>query len=869
MKRLLLLICCLAGLQLSAQPHRPGEFLVLLKPEVSVESWLRQWPELRLRRQLSQDMNLHWLALASPNGSDQARLEQLKGMPEVLLAQFNHPVERRQAEATLPNDPSFSGQWALNNTGQNGGLPDADIDAPEAWDLTTGGPVATGERPVIAIVDEGSDSLHQDLLFWSNPREIRGNGIDDDGNSRVDDWQGWNFYDGSSILPSTEHGSHVAGIAGARGDNQSGIAGVNWDVQLLNIAASSVNEALVVEAYAYVIEMRKRFDESGGSDGAFIVATNSSFGVNNGTPGNFPIWCAMYDSLGKLGILNAVSTTNQFIDVDQLGDIPSTCPSPYTLVTTSTNRRDELHTAGYGQSSVDLGAPGVDILSSIPNDRYRQLSGTSMAAPHVAGAISLMFAVADADFMSTYFNYPDSLALSLKSRLLSATDALPSLQDSTLSGGRLNLYQSLLALQAYADSLPDCAPPYALQQGLVTDSSMELGWKANPQAQANLIRYRPLGQTSWQQAFSPVSSLSLPNLQACQRYEIQAASLCQADTGAWGRKWIFESEGCCRGPQEVGVRAVTANRAVLFWEPVYGAQEYEVFYSRFFGGGFSSLMVQDTFAQLLQLDSCEIYVAGVIPSCGSSPDTSELTAFKTMGCGSCVEGNYCLARATQPEDDWIKRFQLGAIDNPSQNDNGYGDYTGPAYALLQAGQTYSFRAEPEFASTPFSQMWRIWIDYNRDEDFDDPGELAFDLGQAIDTAVVGQIRVPEDAISGPTRLRVSMRFLFSPEPCGNYMFGEVEDYCVEIDGVNSVEKIAAKSLLRMFPNPTSSQLQVESDFRITFWQLVNELGQRVKSGNAFSSQLQLDLSELPAGLYLLRVAGKDRQAWGKVVRRSD
>src|SRR5690606_9496705 len=143
-----------------------------------------------------------------------------------------------------------------------------------------------------------------------NTDETPNNGIDDDNNGYVDDYDGWNAYNSTGNIPSANHGTHVAGIAGAIGNNEIGISGVNWNVKTMPIAGSSGNEATVVEAYAYALEMRARYNETDGDEGAFIVVTNTSFGVDMGDPTNFPIWCSMYDELGEVGILSCAATAN-------------------------------------------------------------------------------------------------------------------------------------------------------------------------------------------------------------------------------------------------------------------------------------------------------------------------------------------------------------------------------------------------------------------------------------------------------------------------------------------------------------------------------------------------------------------------------
>jgi subtilisin family serine protease len=284
----------------------------------------------------------------------------------------------------------------MHNTGQSGGTVDADIDAPEAWDLGTGGLTAAGDTIVVAVVDGGFYLNHLDMNFWKNYNEIPGNGIDDDNNGYIDDVNGWNAYNNNgNVTASGTHGTHVSGTVGARGNNTIGVAGVNWNVRVMAIQGSSGTESVVLRAYGYALKQRRLYDSSNGMKGAFVVSTNASFGVDYGQPANFPLWCAFYDSLGSAGILNAGATANLNINIDVTGDIPTACPSDWMISVTNTDRNDVKNTgAAYGLTTIDLGAPGTSIISTTTASTYGTSTGTSMATPHVAGAIGFMYSVA-------------------------------------------------------------------------------------------------------------------------------------------------------------------------------------------------------------------------------------------------------------------------------------------------------------------------------------------------------------------------------------------------------------------------------------------------------------------------------------------
>ena len=450
--------------------YQPGELLVQLRSGADIQQMISSLKIAKMHPQklLSARLNIWLVAFDEQQISGIAALKSVKQQPDVQNVQFNHFVTRR---STIPNDMQYASQWALNNTGQTGGVVDADIDAPEAWDISTGGQTATGEEIVIAVIDGGFDLDHPDLNFWKNTAEIPGNNIDDDDNGYVDDVDGWNAYQSSGNIPNDDHGTHVAGIAAAIGNNAVGVSGVNWGASVLPVAGSSGQESVVIEAYGYVLEMRKRYNESGGTDGAFIVVTNASFGVDFGDPADFPLWCAIYDSLGSAGILNCGATANLGINVDDQGDVPTTCPSPFMIAVTNTTHSDSKNNgAAFGQINIDLGAPGTGILSTLPFNSYGSLTGTSMATPTVAGAIALMYSAARAEIIQAYHDEPAEIALQFREFLLNGVDPIPALAGITATGGRLNVNNSLQLVQLFTLS------GFSIVPGELSFGSVEIGF---------------------------------------------------------------------------------------------------------------------------------------------------------------------------------------------------------------------------------------------------------------------------------------------------------------------------------------------------------------------------------------------------------
>jgi hypothetical protein len=680
-----------------------GDMLIQLAPNASIKALIEKAPEnfdVKINRLLSQPMKVWLINFNYNNVPNHLFLNWLYEQDEVAIAQNNHKIKMR---STLPSDgPEFNTQWHHNNTGQTGGTTDADIDSDLAWDITTGGQTATNDDIVVCLIESGNLD-HNDIVGnkWINPNEVA-NGIDDDGNGYIDDISGWNPVANNGTYGTGAHGTNCLGMIGAKGNNGILVAGANWDVKLMVVGGYSIStDANAVEAYTYPLEMRQIWNSSGGTQGAFVVATSSSWGIDGESPSGHAIWCNMYDTLGYHGILNVGATTNNNFNVDIGGDMPTACASDYMIGVGRTDHNDAT-AGGYGPINIEFGAPGINVVTTANTNSTTTTTGTSFACPLTAGVIGLAYSIPCAGFMSIVNSDPKAGADLVLQSLLTGVDTIPAFSNKFNTSGRLNSFGTINELMNLTCSGSICIGPNSISNSNILDDSADINFTPNGSASSTFMSWREVGNPNWIVISNVTSPVNLSGLIACSDYEYYFNSICN----------------------------------------------------------------------------------GIDTSSNTSIQT-----FTTTGCPQCIGGSYCANSATDGADEWIEEFTIGGYTNTSGNDNGYGNYTATSNISLVKGTNYNIIVVPEWGGNMYNEQSRIWIDLDQNDVFD-PADLVYDQGAATQTNATGIVTVPLSAIDGSTRMRVQLAYIGAgqaslPANCNTYTWGEVEDYCIDIQPSNS------------------------------------------------------------------------------------
>lgn len=431
-----------ARAELSDRTYKAGELLLKLRPDVPLCDELGLDVIETYNFGPSPSTATEWMRVKLPEGVDVASgLAALRGNGSVEQVEVNStfkldapelvsgPAPRSGNPAPRsggPDDLDFR-MWAMDNNGRRNGVAGADISALDAWNISVG----SKNGPLIAVIDTGIDYKHPDLAanMWINPGEIPGDGIDNDGNGVVDDVHGYNaFADNGDPMDDHSHGTHCAGTIGAVGNNSRGVVGVNWDANLMAIKIFDERGNTSLDAILRGLQYASKMG---------VDITNNSWGDHQPSQALKDAFAAMPEAV------HFAAAGNNRNNNDHRNYYPVGHDLPNMVGVAASDRRDNLPTfSNYGLKSVELAAPGAEILSTVAGGGYMIYSGTSMAAPHAAGVAGLIlseFAKADPE--------------EVRDRLLYNSDPVPALSRASQSGGRINAAKSL-----EIDTVPPAAP---------------------------------------------------------------------------------------------------------------------------------------------------------------------------------------------------------------------------------------------------------------------------------------------------------------------------------------------------------------------------------------------------------------------------
>ncbi len=368
-----------------------------------------------------------WIAIDDlDNANPAATVREYLTLPEVEYAEENFEINLIEAVDSsivpvFPHDPQFIEQWALANNGQRGGKEGADISAPLAWATTTG-----SQEVVVAVLDTGVDYNHEDLKpnMWTRPASMEA--YQDAQLGSVDDEYGFNAVENASDpMDDNGHGTHCAGIIGAEGENDLGIAGVNWKVRIMPLkfmnAGGSGTTKDAIEAINYAINRKKA--------GVNVRIISASWGSTQRSRALEDVIRKAYEA----DILFVAAAGNSSVSNDRTPHFPSSYNVPNVVSVAALDRNDQLAKfSNWGAKSVAIGAPGVDILSTWLGNAYEEKSGTSMATPVVAGVAALIVA-----------EHPRMTVDDVRKKLFASTDPIVALKGKTVTGGRINAAKAL------------------------------------------------------------------------------------------------------------------------------------------------------------------------------------------------------------------------------------------------------------------------------------------------------------------------------------------------------------------------------------------------------------------------------------------
>jgi hypothetical protein len=863
----------------------PNEVIVRLQAGGDAQRLVDQMPanyEFQIERLLSAPTDI-WLFKFNDQVVDVNQvIRDLKNLNAVFQAQVNTLVDLREA----PNDPLYGNQWHHQN-----------INSEEAWEITTGGTTATGDDIVICIIESANVMGHPDLAgnHWVNTAEVY-DGTDTDGNGYIDDVNGWNVNTNNDNIGTGGHGTSVAGMMGAVGNNGVGVAGANWNVKMMVVAgyAQPFTQANIVEAYTYPLVARQMWNDSDGAEGAFVVATNASWGVDFGNPDDYPIWCGFYDDLGQAGIINCGATTNSNVNVDNVGDVPTACASDYMVGVAATNIND-TSTSGYGPNTINVAAPGLGIFTT-NNSGYGTTSGTSFASPLTAGVIGLMYSIPCESFMYLVKSDPQGAADIVMQALYDGVDQTPHLMERVITGGRINSKNAIdILMDAVCVVNDDDVGVININQpvdGLLGENeTIQItvrNFGHNTQSNFN-VSYQIDGGTVVTETFtSTIESATNETFTFSatadfsivgQTYSITASTGLANDEDT--NNDSFTKEVTHLFPNDIGVSQVVAPQT---GDGLTSTENVTIAITNYGG------LAQSNFPVSYTLDSNPTVTESVTGPLGvgesieftftqtadfSALGDYELTASTSLTGDAdpsndsitvTINHSICMPQANCSDGDGLNRFILEEINLPSIScsGNGYINLTSHMATLDAEVGDYTAIIRSGFGNQQFS----AWIDYN-DNGIFEPSEQIFNNVPTTSANVNVNVpfTIPDDALNGEHTLRVRGKWASGTgnlnDPCADLQWGTTVDFKVNIINgtlstndhlINNSELIIVSSGENQFRAILNSNPWNTGEVQLNVYTV---LGQQIVSGEMNNENgtftYDLNLNRYASGVYLIRV----------------
>ncbi|GAB4337614.1 MAG: hypothetical protein OHK0038_16070 [Flammeovirgaceae bacterium] len=869
-----------------------------------------------------------WYEIKFNSKEEAEKLAQVYGqLAEVQLAEAVHHAERSSVNApyayaptgtltTTPTDTRFNEQWHYKNTGQQGGTAGRDIKLTEAWAIETG-----NSNVIVAVEDGGIDIAHPDLKdnIWRNTGEIAGNGIDDDNNGFKDDVNGFNFANNVGTIPADMHGTHVAGTVAAETNNGVGVAGVaggtgnNDGVKIMPCTVFGTNDAAggFAEAYPYA------------ADNGAVISQNS-WGYTQVNVYDQAVLDGIDYFIANAGGAGQAMTGGIVIfaagNSNATGNWWPGCYDKVVAVAATNNKDVRSYYSNYG-AWVDISAPGGEqsaendpkgVLSTLPTSQgsYGFLQGTSMACPHVSGVAALI--------LSKF--YGTLTPAQVRTRLVGNTDPIDALNSSTYAGklgsGRLNAYKALTN-----DGTTPSPTTYCTSKGnnstdewiasvtvgsMTNTSGNNNGYKDNTSVTATITKGAATSFTltpgfrsssyneGWriwidlnndkdfddtgEQVFSASAlsstavsgSFTVPTSATATTTRMRIsmkynAFPTQCESFSYGEVEdytvnLITGSTTCNTPTGQTSSNITSSSFTLGWTAVSGATSYNVQYRRQGTTTWTSVNATSNSVNITGATASTTYEWQVRTVCSSGTSAWSASATVTTTAATVT---YCASKGNNVNYEWIDLVKLGTINRTSSKDAGY--YNGTALSTnLTKGTSYTISYSAGFASTAYTEYWRVWIDYNKDGDFLDTGEQIVSRTSSSSGTLTTTFTVPTTATTGTTRMRVSMKESAYPTSCETFTYGEVEDYTINIvaSGSSSVETSDATpefenevSLeVNVYPNPVVRELSLDANSEIQSVEVYNMTGARVMNVSVNQeTSIRLDVSSLDNGMYVIRV----------------